>query len=96
MKKGKGRVKLKLGEIEVKVSLKTIFGSIFIAIGVTVIFYAIFRSLPGVEDIITLLQERKITEAWAFIETFGWFFALLIQVLAGYFLASIGIKIAKK
>jgi len=30
------------------------------------------------------------------VEVFGWFFMLLIEVLAGFFLASIGVKVYKK
>jgi len=81
-------------EFELKIEAKTVFGFIFILLGVVVIFVALVQAFLGVEHITDLIGE--ISETKAMVEVFGWFFMLLIEVLAGFFLASIGAKVYKK
>jgi len=81
-------------EFELKIEAKTVFGFIFIVVGILVIFVALVQAFLGVEHITDLIGE--ISETKAMVEVFGWFFMLLIEVLAGFFLASIGAKVYKK
>jgi len=86
-------------EMEFKIALKSIIGIILVCIGVVIILYGVFQAYihasqlealweggPGTSDI----QMQK----W--VESFYWFFTMVIELLAGFFLASIGTKIAKK
>jgi len=81
-------------EFELKIEARTVFGFIFIVVGILVIFVALVQAFLGVEHITDIIGE--ISETKAMVEVFGWFFMLLIEVLAGYFLASIGVKVYKK
>jgi len=82
-------------EFELKIEARTVFGFIFIVVGILVIFVALVQAFLGVEHIIDIIGV-EITDTVAMVEVFGWFFMLLIEVLAGYFLASIGVKVYKK
>jgi len=82
-------------EFELKIEAKTVFGFIFILFGVVVIFFVLMQAFLGVQHI-TDIVGTELTDIQAFVEVFGWFFMLLIEVLAGFFLASIGVKIYKK
>lgn len=82
-------------EFELKIEAKTVFGFIFIFIGVVIIFFVLMQAFLGVEHITELIG-TEITDTDAMVQVFGWFFMLFIEVLAGYFLASIGVKVYKK
>jgi len=84
-----------LNEFELKIEARTVFGFIFILLGVVVILFALFQAFLGVGHITDVIGS-EILEYEAMVEVFGWFFMLLIEVLAGYFLASIGVKVYKK
>lgn len=84
-----------MSEIELKVELKQIFGIILLFFGIVVIMVAVFGAFSGSEHIL-ILMGTELTETEAFVKVFAWFFALLIEALGGYFIASIGMKIIKK
>ena len=84
-----------MSEFELKIEARTVFGFIFILIGVVIIFFSLIQAFLGVEHITELIG-TELTDIVATLEVFGWFFMLLIEVLAGYFLASIGVKVYKK
>ena len=84
-----------MNEFELKIEGRTVFGFIFILLGVVVILIAVFQAFLGVDPILSLIG-TELTDTQAFVEIFGWFFMLLIEVLGGYFLASIGVKVYKK
>ena len=84
-----------MNEFELKIEARTVFGFIFILMGVVVILFALFQAFLGVGHITDVIGS-EILEYEAMVEVFGWFFMLLIEVLAGYFLASIGVKVYKK
>ena len=84
-----------MNEFELKIEARTVFGFIFILMGVVVIFIALFQAFLGVGHITELIG-KELLEYEAMVKVFGWFFMLLIEVLAGYFLASIGVKVYKK
>ena len=92
--RGRG-AKVRLSEFELKVEGRTVFGFVFILLGVVVILFALFQASLGVDPILNLMG-TELTDTQAFVEIFGWFFMLLIEVLGGYFLASIGVKVYKK
>jgi hypothetical protein len=81
--------------MELKLEPRHIFASILIIIGVIPILHSIFQAVIGIGAIMDLIG-TEITELQAFIETLGWFFALLIEALGGFFLSFLGVKIAKK
>ncbi|MEX2737474.1 MAG: hypothetical protein Q6356_000165 [Candidatus Wukongarchaeota archaeon] len=84
-----------MNEFELKIEARTVFGFIFILMWVVVVFIALFQAFLGVGHITDVIGS-EILEYEAMVEVFGWFFMLLIEVLAGYFLASIGVKVYKK
>ena len=84
-----------MNEFELKIEARTVFGFIFILMGVVVVLIALFQAFLGV-GYITDVIGSEILEYEAMVKVFGWFFMLLIEVLAGYFLASIGVKVYKK
>jgi len=84
-----------MNDVELKIEARTVFSFIFILMGIIVIFVAIFQAFLGIEHISELMG-IELTDTEALIEVFGWFFSLLIEILGGYFLASIGLKIFKK
>jgi len=96
-------------EIEVKLTPKALFGHVLVIIGVIIILYAVFQASITFTTImkfidklmpsptITVWREQfQATEMPGFIETLGWFFMLIIELLGGFFIASIGIRVAKK
>lgn len=84
-----------MSEIEFKIEPKIVFGLIFVLLGIVVVFISVVGAFLGYEHISSLMGS-ELTETEAFVEIFGWFFALLIEALGGYFIASIGMKIIKK
>ena len=84
-----------MNEFELKIEARTVFGFIFILMGVVVVLIALFQAFLGVGHITGLIR-KELLEYEAMVKVFGWFFMLLIEVLAGYFLASIGVKVYKK
>jgi len=84
-----------MNDVELKIEARTVFSFIFILIGIVVIFVAIFQAFLGIEHISELMR-IELTDTEALIEVFGWFFSLLIEILGGFFLASIGVKVFKK
>ena len=84
-----------MNEFEFKIEARTVFGFIFILLGVVVVFIALFQAFLGVGHITDVIGS-EILEYEAMVKVFAWFFMLLIEVLAGYFLASIGVKVYKK
>lgn len=84
-----------MSEIKVELSPKTIFGGIVVAIGVIVIAYGVIVALTGVEKI-TELVGSEISYDEGFLRILGWFFALLIEMLGGFFLGIIGTRVMKK
>ena len=79
-----------MSEIEVKIEPRTIFGFVFIIIGVVVILITVIQAFLNMEDLSTL------TETEAFIEVLQWLFVMLVKLIGGFFLALIGLKVFKK
>lgn len=95
--------------MEVKLEARTLFGYVLVIIGVMIILFTVLQAyvnigrtmefinelMPG-PTITIWRQQFEATEMPGFIETLGLFLMLTIELLAGFFIASIGVKIAKK
>jgi len=82
-------------EFEMKIEAKTVFAFVFISLGIVIILVAVIQVFLGVEHIMELVG-IELSDTEGMIEVFGWFFMLLLELLAGYFLASVGVKVYKK
>ena len=85
-------------EMELKIRLRTIIGIILISIGVIIILYGVFQAYIHASQIEALWEggPGPDIQMQKWVESFYWFFTMVIELLAGFFIASIGTKITKK
>jgi len=79
-----------MSEISLKIEPRTVFAFIFIIVGVIVILIAVVQAFLGIEDL------SEFTNAEAYIQVLAWLFVMVVKLIGGFFLASIGLKIFKK
>jgi len=87
--------------MELKIRLQTIIGIILVSVGVIIILYGVFQAYIHMTQIQVLWETEQPpitsqTEMQKWVESFYWFFTILVEILCGFFVASIGTKIAKK
>jgi len=76
--------------MEVKIEPRTVFGFIFIILGVIVILIAVIQAFLPMEDISTLTVDQ------ALVESLRLLFVLVVKLIGGFFLAVIGLRVFKK
>ena len=85
--------------MEVRIQVRAIIGYILVAIGTILILVAIFQAYSNLQPLSEFaegLRQQNIDQLAAFVHGFVWFFALLITVVGGFFIGSLGAKMIKK
>jgi hypothetical protein len=87
------------GLIELRMRLVQEFAFILTIIGILMIIFALFQACLAGEELTVsgmALRNDGVAELETFSHNLMWFFSLLTELVGGFFLASIGMKILKR